>query len=135
LCAQAIRGATFGIDEVMQLVLVGDALVPGNRGAVGCGPIEGDLRLAQCQISRAINGDFTAYSSRGNRRIHKEEYTVFGAISQAVPRSISAMRRCSFPPLGLKPRGFQLARFYERTVLFIAVALWRFARGILKPKT
>jgi GNAT superfamily N-acetyltransferase len=76
LCAKTVVGATWPIDKVVELVLVGDALLPRDRGAIGCRAVERLLSLAQRRISRSVKSDFTAYGTRGEGITHK------GTISQ-----------------------------------------------------
>jgi hypothetical protein len=60
------------IDNMVQCILVGDALLPGNRRTVGCSGIEGDLGCTQFCVSRAVNAQFTAYSACGDDFTHRQ---------------------------------------------------------------
>jgi len=71
LCAQAGPYATLGIDQVVQLVLVGDVLIPGDGGAVVCRCVKRKLGLTQGGISRGVSGEFTADGSCGDRYAHR----------------------------------------------------------------
>jgi hypothetical protein len=72
LCAKSVVGASCLIDKVVELVLVGDTLLLGDRGAIGRRTVERLLRLAQRLVSLSIKCAFTAYGACGEGIAHKE---------------------------------------------------------------
>lgn len=66
LSPKAKLRARRAIDDVMERVLVGDALLPRNRCTVRCSCVECGLSLAQFRISRAVNAKFTTYGTCGD---------------------------------------------------------------------
>jgi hypothetical protein len=52
LCPQPVLGAGGAIDDVMELVLVGDALLPRDRGAIGRRRVERRSRCRRFQLRR-----------------------------------------------------------------------------------
>src|SRR6266545_4853797 len=72
LRAQAVGHTRLAIDEVVQLVLIRNALVPRDRRAVACRRIKRGLGLTQSHISRHINGKFTTDGSYGEWCTHRE---------------------------------------------------------------
>jgi hypothetical protein len=99
LCAQAIVDAGRAIDDVMELVLVRDTLLPGNRGAITRGRIKRGLGLTQRGISRRINSEFTANGSCGECYCHRDNILQIERLCsrRLMYSNVVPMRRYSFP--------------------------------------
>jgi len=80
LCAKAELSTSSTIHNVVQCILVGNALLPCNRCAVRGSSIEGSLCFAQCGISCEVNVQFTADGTCGEWFIHEFVYIMMDTI-------------------------------------------------------
>jgi hypothetical protein len=94
---------------VLDLHLVGRVDLPDHVGNVVAGIRKGTQGRVQFG---ALHGSGEKLAGYGSYRFHRREYIPL--IYQ--PESVALEARPIFPLLGLKPRGFQIGAFYEKSV-------------------